>query len=304
MSGRSASGRWAAVLAHLPLGRGGGADVRARTVHDLVLAAGRIDARVTEARGPGGTVRIGWVVPSAQDWDRAAARLAERSRWTALLLDGLPDEELERELVEAGVALVPTAEDLTVACSCGATGWCLHARAVHRAVGASVARDPWSLLRLAGGSRESLLARMRELAGTAPAATVPPSTAAAGRAAGPSVAVRPGDIALHPAPAADAAALVARLGPPPGVDDAVPLLRAVRDAAAMAWRVAAGEGAGEADRTVLLAQLRAGRTMTAAELAAAVGADVEAVEAELEALHATGAVLRTGSGDRRRYRAP
>jgi hypothetical protein len=304
VSALPASRRWEATLAHLPVGRGGGADVRSRAVHDLAIEAGRVTARVAEARGPGGTVRLSWATPTAAAWGHASARLAERARWTAVLLDGLPDADLERELADVGVVLIPADAELVVECSCGGPRWCVHARALHRAVGTAIARDPWLLLRLAGGSREALLADVRVRAGTSPATVADQEPA--GPASG-SVGAEPHDpasIPLHPAPTADPGALIAHLGPPPGVEDLGPILRAVRDASAMAWRIAAGEGAGEADRTVLLAQLRAGRTMTAGELAAAVGADAAVVMAELEALHAAGAVLATGSGDRRRYRAP
>jgi len=59
-----------------------------------------------------------------------------------------------------------------------------------------------------------------------------------------------------------------------------------------------------ADRTVLLAQLRAGRVMGASELADALGWPADVVTDALESLHAEGVVLATGSGERRRYRAP
>jgi hypothetical protein len=82
-----------------------------------------------------------------------------------------------------------------------------------------------------------------------------------------------------------------------------PLVRTIERAAAGAWRLAAGEGAAAADEELLLAELRGQRVGTAASLADALGRDADEIRAELDRLFEEGTVMRTGSGDRARYRA-
>jgi len=77
----------------------------------------------------------------------------------------------------------------------------------------------------------------------------------------------------------------------------------VERASATAWRLAAGDGAEAADEEALLAELRAQRVATVDSLAAALGRDAALVRGVLDQLYAQGTVLRTGSGERTRYRA-
>jgi len=299
----SPSRRWTAVLDRVaprdPRRRGGPATGIA--VHELDVVPGRITARVAEVRGQGGQVVIGRDLPADADWEAAATLLASRIRWLAHLLDGHVAGEVEEVLAGAGIVLVPPADALHPSCSCGATA-CAHVRVVGEAFATAVARDPSILLRLAGRSRETLLEDVRRAGGTKARTTGEIEGIDAAGETGPRVDLRA--IELRPAPVADAATLVAHLGDPPGVDDVTPFLVAIGGAAAMAWQIAAGEGSDAADRTVLLAQLRAGRVMGASELADALGWPADEVTAALEALHAEGVVLATGSDERRRYRAP
>jgi hypothetical protein len=110
-------------------------------------------------------------------------------------------------------------------------------------------------------------------------------------------------IELRPTPVADPAAAFSRLGPPPGVADPRPIEAIIARAAAGAWRLAAGEGAEAADEELLLTQLRAQRVASAASLADALGRDEAEVRDHLDRLFDDGVVLRTGSGERARYRA-
>ena len=110
-------------------------------------------------------------------------------------------------------------------------------------------------------------------------------------------------IALHPAPVDDPAGPFRHLGPPPGVDDEEALIALVERAAGAAWRLAAGDGADAADEELLLAERRAQRVATPGSLAEALGRDADELRAELDRLFEAGQVMRTGSGDRTRYRA-
>ena len=70
-------------------------------------------------------------------------------------------------------------------------------------------------------------------------------------------------IDVHPVPVPDVSTVFERLGPPPGFEDSEVLERLMSEAAALAWRLAAGEGSEAADDEALLAELRAQGVATA-----------------------------------------
>lgn len=301
MNGHQGPARvWTAAAAELTRTAGGrGNPLRGRVVHDLDLGPGRIGGRVRTARERDAEVAIGWDTVSEDRWVLASERLAGRARWFVALLDGAVDDALCEELAGIGIELAPATAAMTVSCDRDGAGWCLHARALHHAAAARIARDPAILLLLAGAPREVLLARVRAILGLhAPVASEGPRR--------PAVAPDPMDLAtvvVSPAPPGEVMAVLDGLGAPPGIEDVAALGPIVRAAAAFAWAIAAGEGEEEADRQLLVATLRAGGTMTVPDLAAALGADEDVVERELERLHAEGAALRTGTAGLHRYRA-
>jgi hypothetical protein len=199
------------------------------------------------------------------------------------------------------VPLVPTAEDLRRSCTCPErSSWCRHIAAVHTAAGLAFARDPFLLLTLRGRTRDQLLRELRAVRGDAPE---PGADLDLSRG----LFTARGDIdavVLAPHPVDDPAALLLHLGDPPGVDDPWPVVQLIERAAETAWQLAAGDGDAAADEALLLAELRAQRVASAASLATALGRDDEDVRAQLDALFEAGTVLRTGSGERTRYRAP
>jgi uncharacterized Zn finger protein len=278
----------------------GQALARRGAVDDLVFAPGEVRAGVTEDRGRPNAVTIRWTVPSDEAWAGAERALAQELRFIAALLEGELTAALVETLESAGVALLPSLDELTFTCTCPErAALCRHVAAVHTLTSVQIDRDPTLLLTLRGRDREELLSALRRGDG------VDEEAAAALDLSEGFTAAR-GDldtIVLHPAPVEDPAALLRQLGPPPGVEDEEPLAALIDRAAAAAWRLAAGDGAAAADEELLLAELRAHRVVTAAALAEALGRDEEAVRAELDRLFETGAVLRTGSGERTRYRA-
>lgn len=273
----------------------GRALARRGAVEDVVLAAGSVSGRVLEDRAAPTEVEIGWPASDDTAWQRAAGELGQRLRPIAALLESELTDGLADDLAAAGIALLPTAAELTPRCTCEVRGpWCRHAAALHTVAATRIDRDPMLLLELRGRTRDQLLAALR---GTGPSA--PPATEPATR---PEV----GDldaIPIHPSPVRHPAHLLRQLGPPPGVDDPEPLDALLTRAAATAWQLAAGEGAEVADEAALLTELRSQRVATVASLAAVLGWDPETVAGGLEALFARGEVLRTGSGERTRYRA-
>jgi len=278
----------------------GQALARRGAVDDLVFTSGEVRAAVTEERGRPFAVTIRWSVPGDEAWIAAERALARELRFIAALLEGELTTALVETLEHAGVALLPGLEELTFTCTCQErAALCRHVAAVHTLTSVQIDRDPTLLLTLRGRDREELLSALRRGDGA------DEGTASALDLSEGFTTAR-GDldaIILHPAPVEDPAALLRQLGPPPGVEDEEPLAALIERAAAAAWRLAAGDGAAAADEELLLAELRAHRVATAGALADALGREEETVRAELDRLFETGAVLRTGSGERTRYRA-
>lgn len=273
---------------------------RRGAVEDLKIEPGSITAIVAEDRLNPRHVRLGWPVPDERHWARAIAALRAELRFLATLLDGGLSDELATTLAASAIALLPALEVLELKCDGeGCVGLCPHIAAVHTTVGARIDRDPLVLLRLRGRDLDTLLRELRgddaQISFTDMALDLSRGLAAAH-----------GDldaIELQPAPVDDPASLLGHLGEPPGVDDLEPFVAIIERAAAGAWRLAAGEGADAADEELLLAELRGQQVASAASLADALGREVDAVRDQLDALFAQGTVLRTGSGERARYRA-
>jgi hypothetical protein len=279
----------------------GQAVARRGGVDDLEVRPGRITGRVREDRVSPYAVELTWAVPDDDAWAAAVSALAGEVRSTAALLEGHLPEDAADVLTEVGVPLVPRPEDLARACTCTErTSWCRHVAAVHTAAGLAFARDPFLLLLLRGRTRDELLRELRTDRGDAPepGADLDLSHGLFAPRADLDAVV------LAPHPVDDPAALLLHLGDPPGVDDPWPMAQLIERAAETAWRLAAGDGDEAADEALLLAELRASRVATAASLATALGREPHDVRAQLDALFEAGTVLRTGSGDRTRYRAP
>lgn len=287
--------RWLELVGdapHAPRARGGA----------LTIVPG--SARYETREGRRGRVRAELHVEPLADgtFDELTDAVAGDLRATAAVLEGRlpePDEAAGAD------AVLPAPGAMRASCTCGARQPCRHVVALHRGIASTVDDDPAVLLRLRGRTLQTLAAAVRRARSGDQSASLP-GTVALDQLVGVELGVARGDldaIELRPRPVEEPSWLLQQLGPPPGVDDATELGRHVDRAASFAWRLAAGEGAGAADEQVLLAELRAQRMTTAARLAAALAWDPERVRAELDRLFDAGAVLRTGTGDRTRYRA-
>lgn len=299
--------RWLALLDEAGPGdarrvQRGQAAARRGAVDDLEVRPGTVTGRVREDRVSPYEVALHWPVPTAEEWGAAVAALASEVRSTAALLDGQLPEETGAVLAAAGVPLVPTRDTLRRSCTCTERStWCRHISAVHTAAGSAFARDPFLLLLLRGRSRDELLRALRTRRGEPaedPGAALDLSQGLYDARADIDAVV------LAPHPVDDPGALLRQLGDAPGIDDPRPFVAVIERAAATAWRLAAGDGAEAADEELLLAELRAQRVGSAGSLATALGRDEAEIRDQLDALFASGTVLRTGSGDRTRYRAP
>lgn len=259
-------------------------------VDALRLEAGSARLRVPGTRGRPPEVVVTVPELTGAAWDHVIEVAGRNLRSTADLLAGrLPADLADPDL------LVPT----TIEASCSAdAGECRHVAVTHNVIAAAIERDPFRLLQLRGHRRHGLLADLRQVRGVVVA-----DEGEALDLADPWHAR--GDLALrvHPRPPEDVTALLDRLGPPPEIEDPEPIEHALREAAAMAWRLAAGEGGDVADDQVVLAELRAQQVTSADRLAEALGMDVEDCADQLDRLYHDGAVLRMGSGASARYRA-
>lgn len=290
--------RWMAVAAsgsatarrRLQRGRAGAG----RLIDVMRIEPGRVHVRVPDGRGRSHDVEL--EVPPLADttWDEVVDRAGRAVRHVAELLTGrLPNVLLSDDLLLPDAAMPAT-------CTCSQERPCRHEAAVHHAIAMSLDREPTRLLRLRGRSVDDLLDALRAARG-GPRESDPDDEVdltdplhARGDLE---------DIDVHPVPVPDVSTVFEQLGPPPGFEDSERIERLMHDAAALAWRLAAGEGSEAADDEALLAELRAQSVATAASIAASLGVDADAAQEALDRLYHDGAVLRMGEGEAARYRA-
>lgn len=285
----------------------GDEDVRRGRVGTLEVEAGTIRSTVRGEHGRAHPVTIG--VPAFDDatWDAIVERLSEELRFTARLVGGELPRDVEHVVEAVGASLFPTGDELDAACGCDdEVVPCRHVAATHFAFARELDRDPFLLLRLRGRDRGSLLAELRARRSGSRPVQEAPEERTPGPVARRDFTTAPHDleaIELRPERTDDPGAVLDRLGPPPGVGDAAPLIALIGNAVATAWKVAAGEGAAVADDETLLAELRARGVATAGDIAGGLGWPVERAREALDRLWEDGEVLRTGAGERARYRA-
>lgn len=289
--------RWMAVAAggstrarqRLERGRAGAG----RLVDVLQLTPGQVSLRVPDGRGRSHDVTL--EVPALEDgtWAEIVRRTASEVRNTAALLNGrLPAALLEDDL------LFP--DSVSGQCTCSEARPCRHEAATHHAIATAIDREPTRLLRVRGRSVEDLLDALRTVRGGRHR-----DDGEDGVDLSDPLTAR-GDlesIDVHPVPVPDVSTVFERLGPPPGFEDTEVLERLMAEAAALAWRLAAGEGSEAADDEALLSELRAQGVATAGSIANSLGLDPTVAQEALDRLYSAGTVLRMGEGETARYRA-
>lgn len=264
-----------------------------RLVDVLQVVPGSVTLRVPDGRGRSHEVVV--EVPPLDDdaWSEVVTRTSAQVRNTAALLVGrLPSTLLQDDLLFPG--------QMSATCTCSEVRPCRHEAATHHAIATSIDREPTRLLRVRGRSLDDLLDALRSARGgrraTDDAEGVDLSDPLEAR----------GDlegIDVHPVPVPDVGTVFERLGPPPGFEDTEVLERLMADAAALAWRLAAGEGSEAADDEALLTELRAQGVATAGSIASSLGLDAQVAQEALDRLYSAGTVLRMGEGETARYRA-
>ena len=240
----------------LPRGR---TYARQGRVANLTVRPGRVTAAVQGSRARPYRVTLTLPVFDDATWEAILETLAGEVRHTAALIDGRMPDDVDDALQACGVSLFPRARELSTSCSCpDAANPCKHVAAVHYTLAQTFDDDPFLLPRLRGRDRGQLLAGLRaHRAGTGD--PVDDARSDDGAITVTDLVARDlftargalDDIDLRPRRAGDPTAILRRLGPPPAaVEIEADLHDLVTDAAALAWRVLAGDvarGAGGRD---------------------------------------------------------
>jgi uncharacterized Zn finger protein len=152
---------------------------RGGRVLDLVVKAGRLEARVQGSRATPYRVSVRSEAANKAQWRSLEMLFATRLGWAAQLLAGEVPANLEAAFAEAGVALFPSRwADLQVRCGCPDDAEpCKHIAAVLYVFAQQLDDDPWLLLAWHGRDRQTLLQALQQ----GPAGK---GTASAGKAGG------------------------------------------------------------------------------------------------------------------------
>lgn len=170
--------RWIAILDSFSLGARlsrGRSYARRGQVLSIEIAPGIVTAKVQGSERTPYSITIKLAPFPTAVWDRVLAEMAERALFLAKLLAGEMPNEIEEVFEAAGAPLFPQkAKDLATTCSC--PDWsnpCKHIAAVYYLLGEEFDRDPFLIFTLRGLPRETMLERLRAVAGTAEAGTPP-----------------------------------------------------------------------------------------------------------------------------------
>ena len=161
------SQRFTAVLESYGLGprmERGRRYARGGKVTDLVVKAGRLEARVQGSRATPYRVSVRSEAANKAQWRSLEVLFATRLGWAAQLLSGELPTNLEAAFAEAGVALFPRRwDDLQVRCGCPDDAEpCKHIAAVLYVFAQQLDGDPWLLLAWHGRDRQTLLQALQQ----------------------------------------------------------------------------------------------------------------------------------------------
>ncbi len=192
------SQRFTAVLEGYGLGprmERGRRYARGGRVQELVVKAGRLEARVQGSRATPYRVSVRCAAPSKAQWKELEQVMATRLGWTAQLLNGEVPRDLEEPFAAVGVPLFPRRwTDLQVRCGCPDDAEpCKHIAATLYVFAQRLDEDPWLLLAWHGRDRDSLLASLRRDTPGPPVADGLPAWWPVGLRASPAPRLQPPD---------------------------------------------------------------------------------------------------------------
>ena len=161
------SQRFTAVLEGYGLGprlERGRRYARGGRVKDLIVKAGRLEARVQGSRATPYRVSVRSEAASKAQWRSLELLFASRLGWAAQLLAGEVPANLEAAFAEAGATLFPRRwADLQVRCGCPDDAEpCKHIAAVLYVFAQQLDGDPWLLLAWHGRDRQTLLQALQQ----------------------------------------------------------------------------------------------------------------------------------------------
>jgi len=136
---------------------------RAGRTHDLVVADGKVRAKVTGSRATPYQVELALAQLSSKAWSQAIAAMAAQAQFSAELLAGQMPRQIDALFRAAGSSLFPRQRsELVTSCSCPDWGDpCKHVAATHYVLGEALDRDPFLLFELRGRSKPQVLAALR-----------------------------------------------------------------------------------------------------------------------------------------------
>lgn len=166
------SKRFIAVLESFQVGgrlTRGRAYARAGQVLRLQIAPGAVTSMVQGSRPQPYKVSIGLSTFDGPTWTRIEQALATQAVFLARLLAGEMPDQIEEAFAEAGAPLFPVRMgDLRMSCSCpDASVPCKHIAATLYLLAEAFDTDPFKILHWRGRDRQTLLANLRALRGTA-----------------------------------------------------------------------------------------------------------------------------------------
>jgi uncharacterized Zn finger protein len=154
--------RWIAVLEGFDIGARlgrGRSYARRGQVLSITIDKGLVKAKVQGSRPSPYSVTIKLKVLVAADWQKLATLLSQQAIFTAKLLAGEMQQDIEQAFKGAGLSLFPAKlKDLETECSC--PDWsnpCKHIAAVYYLLGEEFDRNPFLIFKLRGMSREELV---------------------------------------------------------------------------------------------------------------------------------------------------
>ena len=161
------SQRFTAVLEGYGLGprlERGRRYARGGRVKELIVKAGRLEARVQGSRATPYRVSLRSEAASKAQWHSLELLFASRLGWAAQMLAGEVPANLEAAFSEAGAALFPRRwADLEVRCGCPDDAEpCKHIAAVLYVFAQQLDGDPWLLLAWHGRDRQTLLQALQQ----------------------------------------------------------------------------------------------------------------------------------------------
>jgi uncharacterized Zn finger protein len=216
-------------------------------VLSVEIAPGVVTAKVQGSRKTPYNVTIKLAPLSPDAWNRVITELAGRAIFMAKLLAGEMPAEIEEVFQAANAPLFPgTSRDLDTDCSC--PDWsnpCKHIAAVYYLLGEEFDRDPFLIFTLRGLPRESLIDRLRAVAGDmepeTPNRNIPPEPLASDPTTFWSGTPLPTDFTSDSHPSAVTAPLLRRLGDFPFWRGTSPILTALppeyAEAAQRGWEL-------------------------------------------------------------------